>query len=177
MKGFICGVATVIVVLAVVLLFALIGFVDMRADKPPSRLEATIAGHAMDASVSRTAPKMANPVAPDEANLIAGARLYIDHCSLCHGDPAHPKSPLADSLNPRAPQFMDQMAEMPENENFYILKHGIRWTAMPGWKSVLSDQQIWQVVTFLSHMNDLPAAAKQVFRETKAETKPPSGSQ
>ena len=34
------------------------------------------------------------------------------------------------------------MAEMRENENFYILKHGIRWTAMPGWKNALSDQQI-----------------------------------
>src|SRR5215467_10288355 len=146
MKGFICGVATVVVLLAVLLLFGLMGFVNMRADKPPSRIEATIAGHAMDESVSRDAPKMANPIAADEANLIAGARLYFDHCALCHGDPVHSKSPLADSLNPRAPQFMDEMAEMPENENFYILKHGIRWTAMPGWKNVLSDQQTWQVV-------------------------------
>jgi hypothetical protein len=37
---------------------------------------------------------------------------------------------------------------------------------MPGWKNVLSDLQIWQTVTFLSHMHDLPPAAKQVFGET-----------
>jgi mono/diheme cytochrome c family protein len=58
------------------------------------------------------------------------------------------------------------MADMPENQNFFILQHGIRWTAMPGWKNVLTDQQIWQTVTFLSHMHELPPAAKQVFAET-----------
>jgi hypothetical protein len=29
----------------------------------------------------------------------------------------------------------------------------------------LTDQQIWQLVTFLSHMSDLPPTAKQVFTE------------
>ncbi len=49
---------------------------------------------------------------------------------------------------------MTDMADMPENQNFYILQHGIRWTAMPGWRNVLSEQQTWQ--TFLSHIRDLP---------------------
>jgi mono/diheme cytochrome c family protein len=57
------------------------------------------------------------------------------------------------------------MADMPEHQNFYILQHGIRWTAMAGWKNVLSEQQIWQLVTFLSHMHDLPPAAHHVFAE------------
>jgi mono/diheme cytochrome c family protein len=110
----------------------------------------------MDASVARAAPKMANPISADEANLAAGARLYRDHCTLCHGDPARPKASLAESLNPPVPQFMDGMADMPENQNFYILQHGIRWTAMPGWGKVLSEKQTWQLVTFLSHLRDLP---------------------
>ena len=165
MKGIIFGIITMILILALGLLFALMGFVSMRADNPPSKLETTVAGHAMDASVARAAPKVANPVTADEAGLAAGARLYRDHCTLCHGDPAHPKSPLADSLNPLPPQFMNDMADMPENQNFYIVQHGIRWTAMPGWKNVLSERQIWQTVTFLSHMHDLPPAAKQVFAE------------
>jgi mono/diheme cytochrome c family protein len=165
-KGFIFGIVTMILILALGLLFALAGFVSMRADNPPSKMESTLAGRAMDASVARAAPKMANPVTPDEVNLVAGARLYRDHCTLCHGDPAHPKSPLADSLNPPAPQFMDDMPNMPEHQNYYILQHGIRWTAMPGWKNVLSEREIWQTVSFLSHMHDLPPAAKQVFAET-----------
>jgi hypothetical protein len=46
------------------------------------------------------APKVANPTAADEANLVSGARLYRENCTLCYGYPAHPKSPLANSLNP-----------------------------------------------------------------------------
>jgi thiosulfate dehydrogenase len=176
MKNFLFGILTMILILAVGLLFALLGFVNMRADNPPSHLEAAIAGRAMDASVGRAAPKLTNPVTADEANLLAGARLYREHCTLCHGDPAHPKAPLSDSLNPLAPQFMDDKADMDENQNFFILQHGIRWTAMPGWKNVLNDQQLWQLVTFLSHMSGLPPAAKQVFRETAPQTQPAAGS-
>ena len=176
MKGFLFGIMAMIVILALGLLFALLGFVSMRADNPPSKMETTLATHVMDASVARAAPKVANPVTAEEANLVAGARLYSAHCTLCHGDPAHPKSLLADSLNPPAPQFTGDMADMPENQNFYILQHGIRWTAMPGWKNVLSEQQTWQLVTLLGHMHDLPPAAKQVFAEAGPRTAPSSAS-
>lgn len=67
---------------------------------------------------------------------------------------------------PNTIEFMNDMADMTENQNFYILQHGIRWTAMPGWKNALTEQQIWQLVTFLSQMHELPPAAKQVFSET-----------
>jgi mono/diheme cytochrome c family protein len=172
MKVFLFGIATLTVILVLGVLFAIMGFVDMRADNPPSRLETLLAGKALDASVARAAPKVANPVTADETNLVAGARLYRDHCALCHGDPANPKSTLVDSFNPPAPQFMNDMPDMPDNHNFYILQHGIRWTAMPAWKNVVSEQQTWQLVTFLSHMNNLPPGAKQVFLETSSQTHP-----
>jgi mono/diheme cytochrome c family protein len=174
MKGFLLGIVTVALALLGGLALALMGFVGMRADNPPSKIETIIAGHVMDASVAHAAPKITNPVIEDEPNLAAGARLYREHCTLCHGDPAHPKAALAGSLNPPAPQFMKDMADMPENQNFYILQHGIRWTAMPGWKGALCEQQIWQLVAFLSHMHDLPPAAKQVFLDdggAKADTR------
>jgi mono/diheme cytochrome c family protein len=68
---------------------------------------------------------------------------------------------------------MHDMADMPEHQNFYIIQHGIRWTAMPGWKSILNEQQTWQLVTFLSQMHNLPPAAKQVFGEPSLRTPPP----
>jgi thiosulfate dehydrogenase len=176
MKGFLFGVLTMILIFGVGLLFALLGFVNMRADNPPSRFETAIAGRVSDASVARSASKVANPIAADETNLVAGARLYREHCTLCHGNPVHPKAPLVDALNPPAPQFMEDKADMPEHQNFFILQHGIRWTGMPGWKNVLSDQQIWQLVTFLSHMSDLPPAAKQVFSEPAAQSQTAPGS-
>ena len=152
MKGFIGGIVAMVLVLVLGLVFALLGFVNMRADNPPSKMESALAGHAMDASVARAAPKLKNPVAADEASLVAGARLYRDNCTLCHGDPAHPKSPLADSLNPPPPQFMDDMAGMPENQNFYILEHGIRWTGMPSFQS-LPEADVWHLALYVEGRN------------------------
>ena len=45
---------------------------------------------------------------------------------------------------------------MPENQNFYIIQHGIRLSGMPAWKQAFSDSEMWQVTTFLSHMDKLP---------------------
>jgi mono/diheme cytochrome c family protein len=164
MKGFVLGIlVTLAAIIIVGISVAETGRVNMRADIPPSDMEARFAGGAMDASVDRNAPKVTNPLQATNDNLIGGATVYLDHCALCHGDPARPKSPLADSLNPAPPQFMTDAADMPENQNYYITVHGIRWSGMPGWKNVLSDKDIWQVVTFLSHMNNLPPEVKSVF--------------
>ncbi|MHB8501809.1 MAG: c-type cytochrome [Candidatus Acidiferrales bacterium] len=164
MRGFILGVITTIVIAMLVALYVgMTGRITMRADILPMALEKRIAMHVMDANVARNAPKIANPVQPTDQNLITGASIYLKRCALCHGDPVHPESALADTLNPPPPQFITDAPDMNENENYYIILHGVRWTGMPGWKNVLKDQDIWQVVTFLSHMNNLPPAAQAVF--------------
>src|SRR5487761_639904 len=101
MKAFILGILVTIVVIVAVGLFVVeTGRVNMRADVPPSSLETSVAGHAMDASVERNSPKTPNPVQPTEQNLVDGAEIYSFKCAQCHGDPAHTKSLLAETLNP-----------------------------------------------------------------------------
>ncbi len=41
---------------------------------------------------------------------------------------------------------------MADNQTFYIIQHGIRWSGMPAWSKTLSENQTWQLVTFLSHL-------------------------
>ena len=48
---------------------------------------------------------------------------------------------------------------MADNQNFYIIQHGIRWTGMPAWNKTLNENQAWQMVTFLGHIEKLPPAA------------------
>ncbi|MHB8412793.1 MAG: c-type cytochrome [Candidatus Acidiferrales bacterium] len=164
MRGFVLGVITAIVFAVLAALFVgMTGRISMRADILPTSLEKNMAMRMMDANVGRNAPKIVNPVQPTDQNLIEGASIYLKRCSVCHGDPANPESPLANTLYPPPPQFVSDAPDMEENENYYIMLHGVRWTGMPGWKNVLKDQEIWQVVTFLSHMNNLPPAAKSVF--------------
>jgi mono/diheme cytochrome c family protein len=88
-------------------------------------------------------------------------KLYREHCAACHGDPAAPERILGQSFYPPAPQFMTDMPDMPANQNFYIIKHGIRMTGMPAWGKLLSDDQIWRLTTFLSEMGKLPPSINQ----------------
>ena len=44
---------------------------------------------------------------------------------------------------------------MPDNQNFHIIQNGIRLSGMPAWESSLNEQEIWQVTTFLNHMDKL----------------------
>ncbi len=132
------------------------GFIDPRADIPVSSLEKKIAMPSLDAAIDRRAPETQNPIHPTDANLVAGMKIYQVNCASCHGDIRSPHGMFAAALYPRAPQFVEDGPDMPENQNFYIIQHGIRLSGMPAWKQNLNEQEIWQVTTFLSHMDKLP---------------------
>jgi thiosulfate dehydrogenase len=140
------------------------GFVDPRADIPVNALDRSVAMPALDASVDRRAPEMQNPVQLTDANLTAGMKMYQEQCSSCHGDPVHHQGMLADALYPRAPQFMDDAPDMAENQNFYILQHGIRYSGMPAWKQTFTDRQLWQITAFLNRMDQLPPAVYALWQ-------------
>jgi mono/diheme cytochrome c family protein len=165
MRGFISGIVVAILIAVVILFVALTGRMSFRADEEPGAMETHLAMRAVDASTERNAPKISNPVQATDDNLKAAAQLYRDNCSGCHGDPVTPERPFGKSFYPRAPQFANDAPDMPENENYYIVQHGVRWTAMPAWKATLTDVQIWQLVTLLSHFDKLSPEIKQEFKK------------
>ena len=112
---------------------------------------------------------MRNPVSPTDANLIAGMKVYQANCSSCHGDIDRPHAMFADGLYPRAPQFLKKAPDMPENQNFYIIKHGVRMSGMPAWNELLTHGQMWQVTGFLANIDKLPP---QVSAAWKTEASP-----
>jgi len=164
-RGMIVG---VIALTAALYFYARFGFLDLRADQAPSALERSIAGNAMDESTERHAPRQKNPLPPTQENLVAGARLYRDKCSDCHGGPLNPQSDYGRSFNPRAPQFMKEAPDMPEHENFYIIQHGVRWTAMPAWGGLMTDSEVWQLVLVLSKFEKLPPEAVDELKKPVA---------
>lgn len=164
MRNFILGIIfTLIAVVVGVIWTAKSGRVNFEADQTPPSLERSFAMGAMDAATEKHAPDVKNPLAPTEDNVVAGAHVYLDHCAGCHGVPSNPDSQFARSFNPPVPGFFQDAPDMPENQNFYIIQHGIRWTGMPAWNKTLNDNQIWQVVTFMSNIEKLPASAKKIF--------------
>jgi thiosulfate dehydrogenase len=145
----------ILVVLLAAFCYVRFGFVDPRADMEVGVLERKIVMPSLDAALDRHAPEAQNPIQPTDANLTAGMTLYQTNCASCHGDIHRPHGMLADALYPRAPQFVENAPDMPENQNFYIVQHGIRLSGMPAWKQALSEQEMWQVTSFLSHIDKL----------------------
>jgi mono/diheme cytochrome c family protein len=165
MRSFLIGVLAGVVVLVLAgFSYVRFGLVDSRADIPVNGIEQKIAMPSLDASVDRHAPEIKNPVDATDANLSAGMKIYQTNCASCHGDVSHPEGALADALYPRAPQFVRDSSDMPENQNFYIIQHGIRLSGMPAWRLSLSDQQMWQVTTFLNHMDKLPTEVSEQWK-------------
>ena len=175
MRNFVFGILfTVVVLLAGACWVVKMGYVNFSADQAPGVVEERLAMSAMDASLDRRIPQQKNPIEPTEDNLVAGAKLYLDHCAGCHGVPSNPSSKFAQSFYPTVPEFFADAPDMSENENFYVIQHGVRWTGMPAWNKTLTDLQIWQIVTFLSHIQKLPPAAQNVFGPPPPPTMPMS---
>jgi thiosulfate dehydrogenase len=164
MRNFITGIILTLLVMGIVaFLVVKKGYLDFNADQEPSFMEKKLAMEAVDASTDRHAPDLKNPIAANDENLVAGAKLYISHCAGCHGVPSNPDSQFGRSFYPTVPAFFKDSPDMPDNQNFYIIQHGIRWTGMPGWNKTLNETQTWQLVTFLGNMEKLPPAAKREF--------------
>ena len=86
MRGFVLGILFTLIALVAGGWWCLKqGYVDFAADQKASAAEEKIAMDAVDASTGRRAPEGKNPLEPTEANIAAGAHLYLNHCAGSHG--------------------------------------------------------------------------------------------
>ena len=176
MRNFVLGIIVTLIGLVVgAFVITRLGLVNFQADQTPSPAERWFAGGASDAYVEHNAPDTKNPVPATEQNIVGGAQLYMNHCAGCHGTPSSADTPLMHSFNPPVPRFFVHAPDMSDDQNFLVIQHGIRWTAMPAWDKTLSTQQMWQLTTFLSAIPKLPPAAKKVLQQTSVAPTPPAG--
>lgn len=99
-------------------------------------------------------------VAADEKNLLAGAKVYKEHCAVCHGLPDAPKTAIAEGMFPRPPQLFKGVGVTDDEtwESYWKIAGGIRMTGMPGFKNHLSETQMWQVAVLLKNADKLGPA-------------------
>jgi mono/diheme cytochrome c family protein len=181
MGKFVAGILFTLVVGAIIALCVVkFGLVNMRADAAIPRWEQEMAESAAEAYMDKHAPKVTNPVQLSDQNLTEGVRLYKTHCAVCHGGPANPISQIGRSFYPHVPQFLRHAPDMPDHQNFFITKYGVRWTGMPGWETVLSDDQIWRIIGFLSKMDkidQLPAPVQEEWKRVDSSMPAPQMNQ
>lgn len=170
MKRFLAGVLTTLVLLLVGGYLVLqSGKLPANADGTPSWLELWMARTSLRATLRHEAPRGPGPLAPTTANLVEGIHIYAKHCIVCHGGPddASP-SPVAKGEYPKPPQLArDGVEDDPTGYSFWKIKHGIRLTGMPSWNGALTDKQMWAVALFLKHMNALPPAAQEAWKNVR----------
>jgi len=148
-------VAEVLLALAVVGL----GGAPLNADRKPSALETRLFGMALRASVVRNVGADAEPPPPSHDDLTAGAEIYDEMCARCHGASAGGAKALAAAFYPPAPLLPGHRSTYREAELSWIIKHGIRNTAMPAWGRLLSDDDIRQVAALVKRFDGPSAPA------------------
>jgi len=151
---FIIGAATAYGFAVMALILAVrFGLLPVQADASPGRLEAGLLHSALHASVARHAPTGGNPQPSPETDSIMGATIYRQLCSRCHGLTDRSDNTYGKSFYPPAPNFALTGTTFSEGEIFWIVKHGIRNTAMPAWGSLLTDEEIWRVAGVVRKFN------------------------
>jgi len=159
------AVLTLALLLLSVLAMTGLGLMPVSADGAHSSLEARIMPAVLHASIVRHASGETNPVPLNEHNLKAAVETYKAMCARCHSTPEGKASVYGQSFYPPAPQLPQGMAQYTDSQLFWLIKHGIRNTGMPAWGSMLSDEEIWQLVSLLKNSQDLPPSVEAQWNE------------
>jgi hypothetical protein len=64
------------------------------------------------------------------------------------------------------------VSDDPASETYWKAENGIRLTGMPGFKSRLTEKQIWEVSVLLANSDKIPASVKAALTSTPAVPSP-----
>jgi mono/diheme cytochrome c family protein len=150
--------AIIVAIAAPIFVFAYVksGVFDVAASRPHSKLVEWITHETMINSIKRRAPDVAVPTHISTARAMGGFCQYEAHCVACHGAPAVAREQWVNGLNPAPPYLLDATQQWKPRELEWIVRNGIKMTAMPAWRESMSDRQITDVVTFVAVMPKMP---------------------
>lgn len=143
------------------------GLAPTSARPPDSQLTVDVLHGTFKAAVARGGETITVPDTIDlsDPGLIRlGAGHYANTCVSCHGAPGMGQSPLALMMRP-APQHLPAVVgQFTDPELFWILREGVRFSAMPAWPSETNHDEIWAVVAFLRQLPSMTADQFAVLR-------------
>lgn len=112
----------------------------------------------MQSSVRTHARAIAAPDLSDPDLLPLGAGHYYGGCMPCHGAPGHQANTVFQHSLPPPPDLVKARDVWRDRELFWLIKHGLKYTGMPGWSAPDRNDEQWAVVAFLKRMPDLSKA-------------------
>ena len=142
------------------------GMAPVAIADPPMPFERKLAHMALDAHIQKQTTGEPS-VAADETTYLAGAEVYKQHCAVCHGMPGQAPTDYATTMFPEPPQLFrgKGVTDDPVAESYWKTANGIRLSGMPGFKSKLTDIQLWQVSQLLAHANEISDPVKKVLAQ------------
>ena len=88
-----------------------------------------------------------NPLGADAA--AQGAEVFKSNCQMCHGAQGHGDGPASGSLDPQPKNLAVLQQTVADDYLYWRINTGKPGTSMVAWKGILTDEQIWQVVSFI----------------------------
>lgn len=156
-RGALIGVI-VIAVLAIAAV-AIVRKVGLAADREPNRIESFVARHLVRLSIPSSLAGAPSPFSNDPEAWRAGAENFKGRCAVCHGADGRGGTPVGPNMYPPVPDLASaDMQQFSDGELFAIIRHGVSWTGMPAFRSVLGDEEIWRLVAFVRHVPKLTAS-------------------
>ncbi len=92
-----------------------------------------------------------NPIKSDAVSIERGKNSYFQYCSSCHGAKAMGDGPAGNELNPKPTNLVAMSGGHPDGDFAWKIANGRG--AMPAWKSVLKENQIWDLVIYIQQLN------------------------
>jgi cytochrome c553 len=149
-------VATGLIGLAIAAVVVVSGVFNLAATTPHPQTWASFLHYVFSRSVAHHSADLKPPADLNSPNRIAlGAAHYANVCANCHGAPGTGQNPIALAMTPRPPYLPAQIKELTDPEIFWVLKHGVKYSAMPGWPTQHRDDEIWSMVAFVKTLPDL----------------------
>jgi mono/diheme cytochrome c family protein len=87
---------------------------------------------------------------PLDANAVTdGTNIFHTNCEACHGTQGHGDGPAGAALDPRPTNLAELQAVASDDYLLWRISEGKYGTSMVGWKSILTEEQIWLVIAFI----------------------------
>jgi mono/diheme cytochrome c family protein len=168
MKTFLVGFGAAFVILPLGALgYFGLGLAPVQSDVNPPAWESQLMYSAVHASVGRGAAGLQAPAPGNvEDSIVEGGKLYFEGCAGCHGKPGKLEEDL--SSYPRVPQMWQVGTQYTEPQIYWVVKHGIRQTAMSAYGPFYSEKQLWAIASFIHQIDHLPPALLDRIQQKKA---------
>lgn len=97
---------------------------------------------------------LTNPLSADPASAASGGEVFRTNCETCHGPQGRGDGPAGQSLEPKPGNLAALQTKAGDDYLFWRIREGKPGTSMVAWKSILTEEQIWQAVSFLRTLKE-----------------------